>query len=439
MKLERRVSAAMVSLVTLFVCAQGAIAYVSLAEQEDRIADELVLAEARQLAIYAEHGDLDGPRAGDLLDRGGDLEAWLVRRTGTVVPPSLPGELAALDEGLHFSRLDGRHLHVLVAATPAGRLVVSYDAARNEAQVDQYGLYLIGLGALCVGAAWLISRQVARIVVAPIQRLADRLSGWVPGARHDVDAHSDEETRLLAAFNRVQGRYENAIGREREFAANLSHELRAPLAALRSDLELLAEAPALGEPQRVRVARAMAAVDTLAGAIGAARALSRGAPASGERVALAACVDDAWAMVGDTARARGLQLEIAIPPDVTVEADRHALTTILRNLLANAAEHAAPARCTVRGDARALHVEDDGPGVGADALPFLFERSWRGARSDTGAAADAHRGLGLAIARALAELNGWALSAAPRPGGGLVFTLAFGKDEPATAPAGPVG
>ena len=441
MRLERRVSAALVSLVALFVAAQGAIAYVSLADQEDRIADELVLAETRQLAIYAERGDLDGPRALDILDRGGDLEAWLLRRDGRVVPSTLPAELAGLDEGPHFLRRDGRHLHVLVAATPAGRLVVSYDAARNETQVEQYGLYLIGLGLLCVGAAWAVARQLARIVVAPMQRVSDLLSAWTPGARHDADGRTDEETRLIAAFDRVQGRFEQAIAREREFAANLSHELRAPLAALRSDLEMLAEAPSLGESQRTRIARAVATVDAIAGSIGSTRALARRAPVVAEPVALAACVDDAWALVRDVDpdRARGLRLENAVPPDAVRGADRHALMTILRNLLANAAEHAAPAFCTVSGDAAALRVEDDGPGVDPDALHVLFERSWRGARADTGAAGDAHRGLGLAIARELAELNGWALTAALRPGGGLVFTLAFEPGGPPAAARPPPG
>jgi len=100
----------------------------------------------------------------------------------------------------------------------------------------------------------------------------------------------------------------------------------------------------------------------------------------------------------------------------------------VRNLLQNAAEHAAPARCVVAGDARSLTIEDDGPGIAESDLPHVFERAWRGPRVDRGgsAAADdaagasdrgpsrpaqADRGLGLAIARQLAELNGWTLEA----------------------------
>lgn len=218
MRLERRVSSALVALVALFVGAQGAIAYVSPAEQEDRIADELVLAEARRLAAYAERGDLDGPRAVDILDRGGDLEAWLVRADGRSVPTALPPALASFEDGRYRSRDGGWPLYVLVTATSAGRLVVAYDAVRNEAQVRQYGLYLAGLFALCVAAAWTVARALARIVGGPLQRLTDRLTdrlaGWAPGAPAGAAVATDEEARLVVAFDRVQGRFEGAIARE---------------------------------------------------------------------------------------------------------------------------------------------------------------------------------------------------------------------------------
>jgi signal transduction histidine kinase len=143
-------------------------------------------------------------------------------------------------------------------------------------------------------------------------------------------------------------------------------------------------------------------------------------------VALARCIDDAWLTVQADAARRGLVLENRIPAATSVLADRHALLTIVRNLLQNAAEHAAPGRCVATGDARTLTIEDDGPGIPESDLPFVFERAWRGPRADRGETADepeSGRGLGLAIARQLAELNGWTLDVEPRAGRGVRFTL----------------
>jgi signal transduction histidine kinase len=421
MTLQRRVWTALASLVALFVVAQGVLAYLSLEEQEDRIADELVLAEARQLATYAERGDLDGPRAADILERGGDLEAWLVRRDGEEIPEPVPAVLSALPDGPHRARDGSRHLHVVAMATPAGRLVVAYDAERTEQQVRQYGL-----GALCIAAAVGTARHLARIVVEPLDRLTGRLSAWVPGEAGATAVASDEEARLLEAFGRVQSRFEDAIAHEREFGANLRHELRTPLAALRTDLELLADAPDLAPSARSRVERMTRAVDALGGAFEAAGALTRRAPARPEPVDLAGCVEDAWLTLEPAAQSLGLEFSNRVEAGRTVVADRHALLTILRNLLRNAAEHAAPARCTVSGDATGLVVEDDGPGLAPHELPFVFDRAWRGPRADRPDAPDeGGRGLGLAIARQIAELNGWSLLAEARPSGGLRFVLAF--------------
>jgi signal transduction histidine kinase len=427
MTLQSRVTSALVALLSVFVVAQALLAYLSLEEQEDRMADEMVAAEAKQLALYAERGDLDGLRASDVLDRSTDVAAWLVRPDGSTVPEPLPEPLAGLGSGPH--RLSGSlsEHHVMVVPTSAGRLVVRYDAHRNEAQVHQYAGYLAGLGALCIVLGAVVARQLARVVVAPLERLTVRLSEWAPEVSTPTAGASDEEARLLEAFGRMQARFEQAIAREREFAANVGHELRTPLAALRTDLELLAEAPGLAHGPRERVGRMLASVDAIAGSIASAQSLATdGQRAAADPVDLARCVDDAWLTLEPAAMQRGLSFENRVPRGTTARIDRHALLTILRNLLRNAAEHAAPARCVVSGDGAALTVEDDGPGIGADELPHLFERSWRGQRADAPREDAPGRGLGLAIARRMAELNGWQLGAAPRAGGGLRFTLTLG-------------
>ncbi len=412
MSLKGRVTLALVAAVALFVAAQGLLAYLSLVEQEDDLVDELVLAQARQLAARAGAGELRGSNAAALLRPGPNLAAWFVDAGGAALPAPLPAHLAALADGAHRLGRPYQELHVVVLSAAGGRLYVQYDAESNEAKVREFGWYLIGLGALCLALAAAISWQVASWIVGPIERLAKRLANWAPDeGRADAPA-SDEESRLLGAFARVQGRFEQAIAREREFVANLGHEIRTPLAALRTDLELLA--PAVESAQKPRLQRALAAVDALAGALESARSLSRERHVVSQPVDLAHCVDDAWASLQALPDAERLAFANEVAPGTVVAADRHALLTILRNLFRNAVEHAAPARCIVRYADGAIEVADDGRGIAPEDLPFVFDRYYRGRMLDTaGAQPDGERGLGLAIARQVADLNGWQLAVEP--------------------------
>lgn len=412
MNLKRRVTLALVAVVALFVAAQGVLAYLSLVEQEDDLVDELVLAQARQLATRAERGELRGPNGAALFRPGPNLAAWFVDAGGAASPAPLPAHLAALADGPHRLGRPYQELHVVVLPAAGGRLYVQYDAEQNEAKVRQFGWYLIGLGALCLALGAAISWQVASLIVGPIERLTARLANWAPDEGRAGAAASDEESRLLGAFARVQGRFEQAIAREREFVANLGHEIRTPLAALRTDLEMLE--PAVDPAQKPRLQRALAAVDALAGALESARSLSRQRHVVSQPVDLARCVDDAWASLQALPGAERLAFANEVAPETTVAADRHALLTILRNLFRNAVEHAAPARCIVRYADGAIEVADDGRGIAPEDLPFVFDRYYRGRMLDTaGAEPDGERGLGLAIARQVADLNGWQLAVDP--------------------------
>ncbi len=414
MTLKKRVALAMVALITLFVGLQGLIAYLSLEDQEDELVDELVMTEARALAARAERGELDGPQAALLLRPGPNLSAWLVDAAGRSVPEPLPPHLATLADGPHRPGRPAQHLHAVVQRTNAGRLYVQYNADQNEARVDQFGLYLIGLGVLCAGLGSLIAWQVAGWAVGPIERLTARLANWAPGAATGSPAGSDEEGRLLDAFERVQERFEQGVAHEREFIANLGHEIRTPLTALRTDLEMLQLTLPAGQSQQPRLQRALGAVDTIAGALESVRTLTRREQRATAPVELAACVNDAWSSLSSMHGIESLNFRNEVPPESTIVTDRHALLTILRNLLRNAVEHAAPAHCVVRLTARGIEVIDDGPGIVEADRPFVFDRFYRGRQADSGDAPDnGNQGLGLAIARQIADLNGWQLRFEP--------------------------
>lgn len=434
MTLKRRVMLAMVALVALFTLVQGGLAILSMHEQEDDLVDDLVLTEARRLG---QRIDRSGPAvlAGeDALLLPENYEAWWAGANTPPVPSPLPASMAPLADGPHRMQEGEAEYHVMVMPVAQGRLFMRYNAERNEAKVHDFALQVLLLAMLFIALAAWIARHVAGILVEPLARVTQLLDHWAPASDVDARAATDEENRLLDAFRRVQARWERGLTRESEQLADLRHEIRTPLAALRTDLEMLQAAAVSGlahdEVVRQRLARSLVAVDAVAGTLQTVHRQSVAPGAVPVAVPLADCVDDAWTSLGDLPALRGLTLANEVSRSVRAQADRHALMTILRNLMRNAAEHAAPARCTVSQHGEALVVEDNGPGIPADELPFVFERYYRGRLADAPVVTDAadavgdyERGLGLAIARQVAHLQGWRLTVGAASPRGTRFTL----------------
>lgn len=427
--LKRRVAGLMLALVALFALLQAGLAVLTVHEQEDELVDQITQAEALRLAQYlAEHGLHVLARPGGLL-LAEHFSAWWQGPQGPALPEPVPLHLQTLSDGPHHDVLPGQELHAVVLPVLGGRLYVQYDAEVNEAKVHDYTGWALGLAWLMIALATPLARHLASAVVAPIERVTQQLDRWAPahpGAlpRSDGGAE-DEEHRLRAAFDRVQARLEQTLAHERVVLADIRHELRTPLTALRTDLEMLALTAGDETARRQRLQRALTAVDAVAGALDSVRTLHAAPVHPPQRVNLARCVQDAWDSLGDLPSRHALTLCNDIDVAEHVTADRHALLTILRNLMRNAAEHAAPARCRVWNTSDGVVFEDDGPGVPAHELALLFERYWHGRLADSPTPTEPGdaRGLGLAIARQMAEMQGWRLHAEAVVPHGLRFVV----------------
>ena len=422
MTLQRRISWALSALVALFVIAQGVLAYLSLEEQEDTLVDEIVLLETKRLVARVEKGELKtGPGVSEIV-LGGNFSAWLLAGD-QVGAATLPARSRALSVGPHRVYEADQVFHIVVAPTSLGRLIVQYDATLNEELVREFGIQLVIIGALCIGLGIVLANMLARLVVAPLKRLTERLARWAPGSSRLSTSSADEETALLAAFDRVRSSLEEAATRQREFAANIVHELRTPVSAVRTDIELAALSPQITADARARLSRAMATIDDAASTLESLRGLSSSEPGKFERIDLHELIADAWSSLAQDGNASTLRLVNEVPRGEMIVSDRHALLTIVRNLLRNAAEHAGRATCVVRRNGEGLTIVDNGPGIGAADLPFVFERYYRGRLNDAQGQEASDRGLGLAIAKQSAEVNGWRLSVESTPGAGTCFSL----------------
>ncbi|MGC5040667.1 sensor histidine kinase [Streptomyces sp. DT190] len=290
-------------------------------------------------------------------------------------------------------------------------LAAEHGAVRTALTVMLIGFPLL-LGVVA-GVTWLVTRRALRPVegirreMAAITRSED-LARRVP----EPDTH-DEIARLASTTNETLAALETSVERQRRFVADASHELRSPIASLRTQLEVAAAHPELLDldgavEDTVRLQRLAADLLLLA-------RLDAGERPVDTRVDLAG-------LAREEAEGRSGVSVVAEP--VEVAGSKGQLGRVLANLLDNAQRHARSAvTVSVRreGDLAVVGVADDGDGVPEADRERIFERFVRldAARSrDDGGA-----GLGLAIARDVAVRHGGTLTAGQGPAGGALFEL----------------
>ena len=282
---------------------------------------------------------------------------------------------------------------------------------------------LLGLPVLLVvvaGVTWLVTRRALR----PVEGIRSEMSAITAStdlSRRVPEPDSrDEIARLARTTNETLAALEGSVERQRRFVADASHELRSPIASLRTQLEVAAAHPELLDVEGA-VEDTVRLQDLAADLLLLARLDAGERPADG-RVPMAALVREETAQrLGDRHPVRVLD------PLAEGEArgSRGQLSRVLGNLLDNAQRHAA-SRVTValrsEGGQLVLEVADDGEGVPEEERERIFERFVRldAARSrDDGGA-----GLGLAIARDVARRHGGTLRVSDSPDlGGALFTL----------------
>ncbi|MEP6739727.1 MAG: HAMP domain-containing sensor histidine kinase [Caldimonas sp.] len=432
--LTERVVLAVTATVALLVGLQSVLAYVAMHVQEDELTDTMLRREVQQIVA---HTLLPGlTPTGTLIDST-RVSAWLTR--GSSGAGDVPLDMRGLEPGLYQLTPAGKTLHIAVTDTEDGRLTVVLDASTSEAHVHRFGYTLLALWFVCVAATVLIARAVAAIAVEPIVAATRSIARSAPDRAPLGGVRADEAGVLIETFNRFRDRVDDMVAREREFAANLDHEIRTPLTTIRTDAELIGLEVELAPAQRARLDRITAAVDEIIATTESTLTYSAGRFVGRQNVDLREFLRSTCDAMADRAAARKLHIVIDVAAG-ELHVDRQALLTVVRNIVRNAIDHAAPATLTISGDAHMLTFRDDGPGVDSAALQHVFDRHHHGNRVDEGAPRDAaaRRGLGLAIARRLCDLQGWHLdvrSPADRGGYGTAFTLALAA--PATSTVGP--
>lgn len=360
--------------------------------------------------VYDARGDvLDAPHGRPTPSRLADELARRSAAGGTAradVTQTAPGGVL-LGAGPILSR--GRRVGTVVADIS----VVTYESLRRRVLLGS-----IALALLTLLVAVLATRRALRAALAPVEQMTRDAADW--GA-HDLERRfglgpgRDEITKLAATLDQLLGRIAASRRHEQRFAAEVAHELRTPLAAVRGIAELARDTDDLGEA-RAAIAqienqskRISATLDTLI-----AFARRESTPAA-DGVDLAAVA----------AEFTGVPVTGASAP--RVEGDPALIRQMLAPLIENARRHAT-SRAWVEISASAgtvsAAVRDDGPGVASELGTRVFEPGVRGTDAHDGA------GLGLPLALRLAHSCGGDVSLGEGPGGNFILNLpALGRAE----------
>ena len=282
------------------------------------------------------------------------------------------------------------------------------DATSTQTALGWLLAALIPLGA--IGAA-----AMARLAAGRVLRPVGRLTETVERIRATGDLSApietpgqDEISRARQAFAAMTAALDESVTAQRRLVADASHELRTPLTSLITNLELLAEQP--DDPSAAALAAAaLSEAGELRVLINDLVELARDGPASFhvEDVRLDLVAERVAARAAG--RAPGLRYELDCLPTL-VRGDPDALERAIGNLVDNALKWSPlDGRIRICAAGGTVEVSDDGPGIPAADLPYIFDRFYRSAK----ARALPGSGLGLAIVRRIADTHDGTVEAIP--------------------------
>ncbi len=298
-------------------------------------------------------------------------------------------------------------------------------------------LWALALATLATGASAMflaLSRGLR-----PVRTYADALSGLDDQrltAIASASALPSELDPIREKLEELLARLAESFARERRFTADVAHELRTPLAALRAIVEVAQSRERSAEAYRAAIAEAEQVTGNMALLVDdlllMCRLDNRQVPIRPRPVVLRQIVDDCWAPLAARGRQRGLSFSNDVDPEASVHSDPDKLRIVVSNLLANAVEYTSAAgRIAVRGSPGSAGIEvwDSGPEIPADVMPRIFDRFFRADPSRTGE--QTHAGIGLSLARSISNVLGLELTARNAPAGGVSFRV-----EPRATSAG---
>ncbi len=345
-------------------------------------------------------------------------------------------------------RRPGESAPIMVAGKRVGIVVVSARGPELAVLIRELGptLALVGVVLLIVGTTVgsLVIFRPARQRMRKLEEAAAALGAGRTRVRAP-ERGKDEVTALARAFNRMAAALEASDAARRRLLADVSHELKTPLTAIRGFIETLTmEEMSLDDETRRRYLRIVdEETQKLETIVGDLLDLARLEGGGGTLGFQPVPVGRLFTRIADRhERALGqknVTLETHVAPDASeVWGDPERLEQALQNLAANALRHTPEGGRIVfrseRDGARVrISVQDTGPGIPPEDLARVFDRFYKVEAARTSGEVETGSGLGLSIVRAILERHGGSATARNAPDGGAVFELLLPRQQPACA------
>jgi signal transduction histidine kinase len=416
-----RLTAAFALAMVLVLAAAGLFVYVRLRDDLDDNVEAALDARARAVSAagsvdagVAAEDDEEGfaqlvDRAGRVLDssgglRGAALDPAELRRART-------GEVA-IDKGLPGIEGTARVLARPAARPPAAVVAVGQSLAdRDETLSGLAASFAVG-GPIAVLVASIAGYLLAATGLRPVEAMRHRASEVSlsrPGERLPLPAARDEIRRLGETLNEMLDRLQRSFERERRFVADAGHELRTPVAIVKTELEGALRRGGHAPEVREALAAAIEECDRLAqlaeDLLVVARTGEGELPLRPEELPVRALLEDVRARFADRAAQRSRGIRVEVEDGVVASGDPLRVRQALGNLVDNALRHGG-GEIVLRSRRARTGVELEVSDRGAGFEPAVAERAFeRFARGDE-ARARGGTGLGMAIVRTVAEAHG---------------------------------
>lgn len=393
----------------------------------------------------AEHPGLDPLLASDRPRYARDVNRYLVLRDATGVPtrslPAFAGDLpldsAAFDQALAGARTWGDGVWhgeaIRSFYTPferhgvSGGQVLQVTASLAPIAAVQRVMIIVLLAVTLVGTlvtwagAWVLAGSAVRPVYE-ITAQAMKVEAGTLDQRIAAHAETDEYRGLVAVLNRMLERLDLAFRNQRRLTADVSHELRSPLTALRGEMEVALRSERSPRDYQRVMHSALEEIDRLTEMSDDLLLITRADAGllklERDSTDLNDLVERVLGQLEGRIEERELKIDRRLAPEASaVSLDPALMTRVVHHLLDNAVKFTPPGgvvRVTTSGLGNGhggghLTVQDTGPGIGADQLPHIFEPFYR---ADQARSRGTGTGLGLAMAAAIVRLHGGTIHAA---------------------------